>query len=132
VVHHVPGLQPGKYHYDPYEHRLRLVREPGPAVTRLLETARISARMPTPPQTLIVVAARFGRLMRTYEELAYSLILKHVGVLYQTMYLVATAMGVAACGLGGGDARAFNEATGLDYPAESNVGEFLLGGRASQ
>jgi SagB-type dehydrogenase family enzyme len=65
--------------------------------------------------------------MWKYESMAYSLILKHVGVVYQTMYCVATAMGLAACALGGGDTDAFAAVTGLDYFEEGSVGEFLLG-----
>jgi SagB-type dehydrogenase family enzyme len=129
VVRRARGLAAGMYHYDSRDHKLRLVREPGPEVGRLIRAAASSAMMPALPQVLIVVAARFGRLMPTYEELGYSLVLKHVGVLYQTMYLVATSMGLAACALGASDAMAFTAATGLDYMAESSVGEFLLGGR---
>jgi SagB-type dehydrogenase family enzyme len=73
------------------------------------------------------VAARFGRVMYRYEAIAYAAILKNVGVLYQTMYCVATAMGLAPCALGGGSSDAFAAATGLDYYAESSVGEFLVG-----
>ena len=131
VVRRACGLAAGMYHYDSREHKLRLVREPGPETGRLIRAAASSAMMPALPQVLIVVAARFGRLMPTYEELGYSLVLKHVGVLYQTMYLVATSMGLAACALGASDAMAFTQATGLDYMAESSVGEFLLGGRPS-
>jgi Lantibiotic biosynthesis dehydratase C-term/Nitroreductase family len=76
---------------------------------------------------VLVIAARFGRLMWNYEAMAYALVLKHVGVLYQTMYLVATAMGLAACGLGSGDNVHFAEATGIDAMVEDNVGEFMLG-----
>jgi SagB-type dehydrogenase family enzyme len=130
VVRTADGLDPGLYHYDRHEHVLRLVRPPGPEVARLLRAAAGSAGGVAPPQVLVVVAARFGRLMHTYEELAYALVLKHVGVLYQTMYLVATAMGLAACGLGGGDAAAFTDATGLDPATEGSVGEFMLGSRA--
>jgi SagB-type dehydrogenase family enzyme len=61
--------------------------------------------------------------------MAYALVLKHVGVLCQTMYLVATAMGLAPCALGTGDSDLFAYATGLDYVAESSVGEFALGSR---
>ena len=43
------------------------------------------------------------------------------------MYLVATAMGLAPCALGGGNAALFAEAIGTDYCAESSVGEFVLG-----
>ena len=59
--------------------------------------------------------------------MAYATILKNVGVLYQTMYLVATAMGLASCALGGGDADLFVAAVGTDYYAETSVGEFILG-----
>ncbi len=132
VVRHVSGLAPGMYHYDPRAHQLRLVRGPGPETGRLLRAATWSGMAGSEPQVLIVAAARFGRLTSTYEELAYVLILKHVGVLYQTMYLVATSMGLAACALGASDAMAFTEATGLDDAVESSVGEFILGSRTPQ
>ncbi|MBI4276864.1 MAG: nitroreductase family protein, partial [Armatimonadetes bacterium] len=58
-----------------------------------------------------------------------ALILKDVGVLYQTMYLVAAAMGLSPCALGGGDADLLTRAIGIPYHVESAVGEFLLGSR---
>jgi hypothetical protein len=61
--------------------------------------------------------------------IAYSLILKNVGVLYDTMYLAATAMGLAPCALGCSNADAFARAARTDYYAETSVGEFLLGSR---
>jgi SagB-type dehydrogenase family enzyme len=79
------------------------------------------------PQVLIIVAARFQRLTWKYESLAYALMLKHVGVLYQTMYLVATAMNLAPCGLGGGNSDLFAKVVGCDYYAETSIGEFALG-----
>jgi hypothetical protein len=45
------------------------------------------------------------------------------------MYLVATALGLAPCALGGGNSDAFAAAAGTDYYAESTVGEFVLGSR---
>jgi len=129
VVRKAAGLDQGMYHYDAHEHRLRAVCGPGPRTTRLLRAAAASAAVPAPPQVLIVVAARFGRLMWTYEGLPYSLVLKHVGALYQTMYLVATSMGLAACALGAGDPAAFAEATGLARTVEGSVGEFMIGSR---
>ncbi|MCC5579624.1 SagB family peptide dehydrogenase [Microtetraspora sp. AC03309] len=129
VVRLASGLTPGMYHYDAQEHRLRLVRPAGPDVDRLLMAAGWAAGTETRPQVLIIMAARFGRLMLTYQEMPYSLVLKHVGVLQQTMYLAATAMGLAACALGGGDASAFAAATGLEDLDEGSVGEFALGSR---
>jgi SagB-type dehydrogenase family enzyme len=58
------------------------------------------------------------------------LTLKHVGVLYQSMYLVATAMELASCAIGGGDSDLFAEATKTDYLIETSVGEFILGSQA--
>lgn len=130
VVRHVDGLDPGMYHYDSHAHRLETVCDARDvAVQRLLRVAAHSTVAGRPPQVLIVVSARVGRLMWKYEAMPYALALKHVGVLYQTMYCVATAMGLAPCGLGGGDSRAFTQATGRNPYAECSVGEFMLGSR---
>jgi oxazoline/thiazoline dehydrogenase len=82
---------------------------------------------PTRPQVLIIMAARFQRVAWKYETLAYAMILKNVGVLQQTMNLVATAMGLAACALGNGDSDLFTRTAGVDYYTETSVGEFALG-----
>ena len=80
-------------------------------------------------QVVLGITARFQRVSWKYERIAYALILKHVGVLYQTLYLVAAAMGLAPCAVGGGQAELLSRAIGSDYLAESPVGEFLLGSR---
>jgi SagB-type dehydrogenase family enzyme len=130
VVRQVAGLDPGLYHYDSHEHQLRHVQAYAhPATRRLLAVAKIASLMEEPPQMMIVIAARVGRLMWTYESMPYAMILKHVGVLYQTMYCVATAMDLAPCGMGSGDSVAFTEATGMDPFTECSVGEFVLGRR---
>lgn len=130
VVRHMAGSETGMFHYDSHEHRLRRVQDAAhPAVRRLLREATHSTVAARAPQVLLVVSARVGRLMWKYESMPYALVLKHVGVLYQTMYCVATAMGLAPCGLGGGDAVAFAEATGRDPFTECSVGEFMLGSR---
>jgi SagB-type dehydrogenase family enzyme len=132
VIRLAAGVRPGMYHYDAHEHRLRLVRGQTPEVGRLIKLAARTAQVEMPPQVLLVIAARFGRVMWGYQGMPYSLILKHVGVLYQCMYLVATSMGLAACGLGGGDTDMFAEATGLDYATEGSVGEFILGSQGGR
>lgn len=121
------GLEQGLYHYDPRDHCLRQVAEMTDAVCQLLQDAQRSAGLDDEPQVVITMASRFGRLSWKYSSMAYAAILKNVGVLYQTMYLVATAMGLAPCGLGGGDSDCFARASGIDYYAEGSVGEFLLG-----
>ena len=127
VAQAVAGLEPGIYHYDSYDHCLVATGATARATRGLLADAGGLLVPPGRPPLLIVVTARFGRLMWKYEGLSYALALKHVGALYQVMYLVATAMGLAPCALGTGDSEAFCDAVGLDYLIESSVGEFALG-----
>jgi SagB-type dehydrogenase family enzyme len=63
-----------------------------------------------------------------YQAIAYALVLKNTGVLFQQMYLVATALGLAPCAIGTGDTQVFAQASGLDFSEESSVGEFALSG----
>ncbi len=127
IIHRCEGMEPGLYHYNPLKHQLNLLRPLDSEVECLLKDAQNSYGGETFPDILITVSARFNRVNWKYESLAYSLILKNVGVLYQTMYLAATAMDLASCALGGGDADAFARIAGLDYYAETSVGEFILG-----
>jgi SagB-type dehydrogenase family enzyme len=128
AVRNCDGLSPGLYHYQGQHHRLARLREKTDAVEQLLSDAAASAAIPAESvQLLFILAARFPRLSWKYSSIAYALILKHVGVVYQTMYLTATAMQLAACALGGGDADLFARAAGTDYYEETSVGEFLLG-----
>lgn len=121
------NLESGFYHYCPFDHELERISEITPPVEKLLKIARNASGSGEMPQILILLAARFQRMAWDYESMAYSAILKHVGVLYQTMYLVATAMNLAPSALGTGDSDLFVEAAGTDYYAETSVGEFMLG-----
>jgi SagB-type dehydrogenase family enzyme len=138
AVANCDGLEPGVYRYDAAAHRLR----PRPwsdaggggrgdeaAFRELLASAWRGAGRMVEPQVLIIVTSRFGRLSWKYSQIAYALTLKHVGALYQTLYLVATAMGIGPCGLGSGDVDLAARALGLDWTEESSVGEFLIGSR---
>jgi SagB-type dehydrogenase family enzyme len=121
-------VAPGLYHYDAAGHRLIRLQGRTPEVAALLRDAAESTATPADTlQVLLILTARFPRVAWKYESIAYALTLKHVGVLYQTMYLTATAMGLAPCAIGGGDADLFARAAGTDYYAETSVGEFLLG-----
>ena len=121
-------LEPGLYHYDPEQHRLLNVSGRTNDCNALLDDAATSAGLgPHTLQVLIILAARFERIAWKYESIAYSLILKDVGVVYQTMYLAATAMNLAPCALGCGDSDLFARAADTNYYVETSVGEFLLG-----
>ena len=123
------GLEPGVYHYEAAAHGLRRLDATEQDRVELLAAAWRSAAGRIDPQVLITITSRFGRLSWKYSAIAYALTLKHVGVLYQTLYLVATAMGLAPCGLGSGDSDVAARAFGLDWASESSVGEFLIGSR---
>jgi SagB-type dehydrogenase family enzyme len=116
------GLAPGLYHYEAAHHRLARAG----AADALLPDAAAAMGVEDLPQALVVIAARFPRIAWKYGTLAYSLMLKDVGVLLQTMYLSAAAMGLGACALGAGDAAVFAAASGLDPEHETSVGELSL------
>jgi oxazoline/thiazoline dehydrogenase len=124
------GLGRGLYHYEPDAHALALVTERQSVVGRIVRSAYLASGRQGVPQTVITLSSRFNRLAWKYRGIAYALTLKNVGVLYEAMYLAATAMGLAPCGLGSGDSAVFGEATGADPLVESSVGEFMLGVRA--
>jgi SagB-type dehydrogenase family enzyme len=128
AVNRCANLATALYYYDPAAHRLIRLCERTADLDGLLRDAAESTGIPADSlQVLLVLAARFPRLAWKYESIAYALTLKHVGVVFQTMYLVATAMGLAPCAIGGGDADLFARAAGTDYITETSVGEFLLG-----
>jgi SagB-type dehydrogenase family enzyme len=129
VVDRCEGIAAGVYHYDAGAHGLRRVAEPGPLTDLLIDGARLATKTPMRPQVLIVLTSRFQRLSWKYETIAYATTLKNVGVLFELMYLTATAMGLAPCALGGGDSDLFATITGTDYLTEASVGEFMLGTR---
>jgi SagB-type dehydrogenase family enzyme len=122
------NLEPGLHHYDPARHCLTRLCGRTAEVAGLLQDAAESTAVPEDSvQILVILAARFPRMAWKYESIAYALTLKDVGVIFQTMYLAATAMGLGPCALGCGDADRFARAAGTDYYTETSVGEFLLG-----
>ena len=82
---------------------------------------------PGQPQILITIAARFGRISWKYSSIAYSLILKDVGSLIQTLYLAATDMGLGGCAIGSTNIDLFAKMTELEFHIEGPVGQFALG-----
>jgi SagB-type dehydrogenase family enzyme len=130
LINHCQGVPAGLYYYAPDSHQLYHLSEHNALTDSLFEGAKRAADLRHWPQILILISARFQRVSWKYQSVAYALILKEVGVLYQTMYLVATAMNLAPCALGGGNSDLFAKAIKTNYYAETSVGEFILGSRA--
>lgn len=127
LVERCQGLDAGLYHYNPLRHELYRVAERNSYVELLIRMAAYTAKLESFPQVLLIISARFQRMQHKYQSMTYSVILKNVGALYQTMYLVGTAMGLATSALGGGHSDVFAQAAGLNYMEETSVGEFILG-----
>ncbi|HST84606.1 MAG TPA: SagB family peptide dehydrogenase [Kineosporiaceae bacterium] len=123
------GVPRGIYHYDPFDHRLEPIEADQADLDELLEKGRVEANLTTRPPVILVVTARFRRLSWKYDGLGYSLVLKNVGALTQTLSLVSTAMGLASSGLDSSDIEASPRIFGIDWRIESAVGGFAVGHR---
>ena len=93
----------------------------------MLGGAQLAMGAPAVPQILVTMTARFGRVSWKYSAIAYALILKHVGVLMQTFYLMATDMGLGVCAIGTADIDLFAKMTGMAFDVEGPVGQMAIG-----
>lgn len=126
------GLTPGIYRYLPDRHALAVVTHDTVPLVRMINAAYLAINRESVPPLLISIAARFARNTGKYGDLAHSLTLRNAGVVLQSVYLAATAMGLGACAVGSGDAADFAEATGLDPLDVSAVGEIVIGSLPGQ
>jgi SagB-type dehydrogenase family enzyme len=127
AVNQCEGLARGFYHYDAGSHMLVAIGVPTHKLEALFAEAEHAMGAPSAPQILITIAARFGRISWKYSSIAYSLILKDVGVLTQTLYLMATDMGLGGCAVGITNIDLFSRMTGIEFHVEGPVGQFAIG-----
>ena len=134
------GIGPGFYHYDSFNHCLGKMSDLNESCQNMLEmavnttckapqAASISPSRDQQPDVLIVMATRYERNASLHSEtgLAYALILKDAGAIYQQLYLVATALGLAPCGLSFGSSELFEKVSRIPSKIECSVGEFMIG-----
>jgi SagB-type dehydrogenase family enzyme len=121
------GLPRGFYHYDADLHALVPIGVRAQQLDAQLAAAEFAMGASGAPQILITIAARFGRVSWKYSSVAYALILKDVGVLIQTLYLMATDMRLGGCAIGTNNIDLFAKMTGLEFHVEGPVGQFALG-----
>jgi SagB-type dehydrogenase family enzyme len=127
TVANCKGLERGFYHYDADQHALVAIAARPHDLEMQLTSAEFAMGAPGAPQILITMAARFNRISWKYSSIAYSLILKDVGVLIQTFYLMATEMGLGGCAIGSNNIDLFARMTGIEFHVEGPVGQFALG-----
>ncbi len=121
------GLAPGLYHYDADRHALVPIEARAQELEAMIGAAAYAMAAPAPPQILITIAARFDRIAWKYSAIAYSLILRDVGVMLQTLYLTATDMDLGGCAVGTSNIDLFAKVTGLEFHVEGPVGQFAVG-----
>jgi SagB-type dehydrogenase family enzyme len=127
AVANCAGLARGFYHYDADRHALTPIEVRPHALDAMLTAAGFAMDASRPPPILLTIAARFGRVSWKYSAIAYSLILRDVGVLIQTLYLAATDMGLGGCAIGTNNIELFAKMTGIEFHVEGPVGQFALG-----
>ncbi len=127
TVNTCEGLARGFYHYDADRHALVPIPARPQEMEAQLSAASFGMDALAPPQILITIAARFNRIAWKYSAIAYSLILKDVGVLLQTLYLTATDLGLGGCAIGTSNIDLFAKMTGQPFHTEGPVGQFALG-----
>ncbi len=128
-AHRCEGLKEGIYHYDPQAHAVR------PLPISPEDLAGLRAVCPFPdmgwglPDVTFYVSSRFERTAWKYESIAYRLVQQDLGCLYQTMYLVATALDLAPCALGVAQCALLAKVLGIDSYSEPFIGAFTLSAR---
>jgi SagB-type dehydrogenase family enzyme len=127
----VEGLDGLAHHFRPVDRSL----------VRLADTGGLSGwvrrgaeRLPSepghgdfPPAAVILIIACFARTLWKYENIGLAAVYKDTGALLQTLYLQATAMGLAGYAVGGGPESAISAGLGLDPVMDGYVGSFLVG-----
>jgi SagB-type dehydrogenase family enzyme len=126
IVGDCSGLARGIYHYDPLGHQLEKTCGDGDGIASALDSARRAQRAAEAPPLLVVATSRLPRLSWIYASIAYNLTLQNLGHLWQTMYLVATAMGLNPCAIGSGDSVYYEHLLGINSQDEVPVGWFTL------
>ena len=116
------GLASGFYRYDLAAHGLEHIE--GAKIERLLALATLASE---PPPLLLLLTARFARASWKYETNAHALLLQEVGVLLQTMHMVACALDLASCMVDRNVGPWFAQTTGESVLVESPVGALAVG-----
>ncbi|SDL52962.1 SagB-type dehydrogenase domain-containing protein [Maridesulfovibrio ferrireducens] len=127
LIKRCEGVPPGAYRYDAANHRLERVPTTPDKLKKMLEENPYEFLGGESPQITLNISARIGRTAWKYESIAYKLINQDMGCLYQTFYLVATALGLAPCALGSVNTEKLGKAHGIDWSEEPFIGAFTLG-----
>jgi SagB-type dehydrogenase family enzyme len=131
IAHDIDELQQAVYRYDPVSHNLDHRREVDqPTRSELENWVRNSLNRPpesAAPPLLFLVTAVAHRLTSKYGRNGLLLANQDLGCLYQTLYLVATTLGLGPCAIGTGPGPKTSEWLGTDNVIEPVIGGFVIG-----
>lgn len=100
LASHVSGLAAGAYHYDPFEHALAMLAPWDQRLEQIQDQFVCRpAMLSAAPQAVLYLTSVVRRVAWKYPSRTLSLIYRDAGCLLQTMYLVATDLGLAPCAI---------------------------------
>jgi len=125
VALRVTDVQPGLYHYYVRQHALEILELNDEMKLELSPT--LSADWMHKASLVLAVSAVFARNQMKYGERGYRHILVEAGHMCQNVYLVATAIGLSCCSVGGFVDTFWNSQIDLDDRLEAIVAVIFLG-----
>jgi SagB-type dehydrogenase family enzyme len=97
-IRNTEGLQPGAYHYDPFDHSLEFLQRWNPEQAELQQRLICAATLvDDPPPVSLYFASYYRRVQCKYGGMSLSVVYRDTGCLIQTLYLVANDLGLAPC-----------------------------------
>lgn len=128
LIFNVAGITPGGYHYHVKSHSIEMLFN-----ERL--TKKVFDYIDQPwiknSAVIILVTSIFDRTEQKYGIRGYRHILTEYGHIAQNIYLMASALNIGACSIGGFLERDINRLLDLDYEDEGVVGFITLGKASS-
>jgi SagB-type dehydrogenase family enzyme len=121
----VAGVAPVAAHYDPFRHRVELLR---PLERADVAAAVVDATVVSHAAAVVVVTGMFWRSRFKYGVRGYRFALLEAGHVVQNLVLAAAALRVAALPLGGFYDRRVDALVGADGLDEAAVYAVVLGG----
>lgn len=124
----VAGLPEGICHYNPVQHRLRLLYEGDHS--NALAKALVQSNVGSEASLTLFITAIFERSTFKYGDRGYRFILLEAGHVAQNICLVATGLGLACLTIGGFLDREVDDLLGLDGVTHSTIYIVAVGGKA--
>ncbi|MDP2585843.1 MAG: SagB/ThcOx family dehydrogenase [Candidatus Levybacteria bacterium] len=124
VLYNNTELKAGIYHYNVRHHSLEILKEGN----YLKELQECLAPLWLPDANMAILnTAVFGRNQVKYGDRGYRFILNEAGHLAQNIYLIASALGLGCCALGGYIDSSINDLLDIDGINESAIYATVVG-----